>query len=320
MVLTKSSVRQGARRLIVMFVVGLAVAFVAPAAAEASYPGDNGRIAYGDNVASTPTTPHIWTVRPDGSHPKRLTGGNTFDACAAYSPDGQWIAYCKGTLAPVRHIEIWVMRANGEDQHPVTHLGGFAIFPDFSPSGRRIVFTLDTNDGSSDLWLVGAHGGNPHPLTITPGVSEDNAAWSPDGRRIAFLRGAPAFDTSQVWVRDMRTGRERQLTTGQPKDQLPDWSPDGRRIAYTARAGGGPAGGDIYIMNADGTNQHAVITGRSDDFAPTWSPDGKRIAFLRASPTSREVWIADADGTHRHVLHRSGGVQFAPAWQPVDRD
>jgi TolB protein len=282
--------------------------------AEATYPGRNGRLAFGDNVGKAPTAPDIYTVRADGTRARQLTDDDLFDACPAYSPDGRWIAWCKGTVTPERHLEIWVMRANGHHQRPVTHLNGYATFPDFSPDGHQLVFTLVSEDGASDLWTVGVNGKNLKRLTNTPGLVEDNAAWSPDGRYLAFLRGTLDADNAQVWVRNLRNGKEHQLTVDDiPKDQLPDWSPDGRHIAYSARIGDAD---DIYVMRADGSCQHAVITGAADDFAPTWSPDGRHLAFLRLLPTTREVWTSDIDGSDQHPLLQSGGGQYAPAWQP----
>jgi TolB protein len=302
------------RLVVVGLVLTLTAALASTPAAEATYPGRNGRLAFADNVRKAATAPDIYTVRADGTRPRQLTNDDQFDACAAYSPDGRWIAWCKGTVTPERRLEIWIMRADGRHQRQVTRLGGYATFPDFSPDGHRLVFTLVTANGSTDLWTIGVDGRNPRPLTTTSNLSEDNAAWSPDGRRLVFLRGESLADNGQVWVRDLRSGRERQLTTdSNPKDQLPDWSPDGRHIAYAARIGDAD---DIYVMRADGSRQRAVITGPADDFAPTWSPDGRQLAFLRLLPTSREVWTAAIDGSDQRPVLQSGGGQYAPAWQP----
>ena len=88
------------------------------------------------------------------------------------------------------------MRASGRHQRQVTHLNGYATFPDFSPDGGQLVFTLVSEDGATDLWTVGVDGHDPRPLTTTPGLAENNAAWSSDGRRLLVLRAALSVPTT----------------------------------------------------------------------------------------------------------------------------
>jgi Tol biopolymer transport system component len=100
-----------------------------------------------------------------------------------------------------------------------------------------------------------------------------------------------------------------QLTFGgEFKDQVPDWSPDGTKIAYAA---GDP--GDVFVMNADGTNQHAVVSGPTDDFGTAWSPAGGQIAFLRFD--DRTVYVVHEDGSGAHSV-RTYGLEAVPGWQP----
>ena len=59
-----------------------------------------------------------------------------------------------------------------------------------------------------------------------------------------------------------------QLTTAPGDDQDPSWSPDGRRIAFKSARNGEP---DIFVMNADGSNQHLVLHNPEADDAPAWT-------------------------------------------------
>src|ERR1700756_1815255 len=105
--------------------------------ARATYAGaTNGRIAFGMNVNGNVD---VYTALPNGQDLRRLTTDPGFDACAAYSANGQQIAYCSGQAGGP--VQVWTMKQNGTDKQQVTHMTGAAIFPDFSPDGRTIVFT-----------------------------------------------------------------------------------------------------------------------------------------------------------------------------------
>jgi Tol biopolymer transport system component len=112
---------------------------------------------------------------------------------------------------------------------------------------------------------------------------------------------------------------QTQLTfDAQPKDQVPDWSPDGSKIAYLADTHGisdvvNPSWGDIWVMNADGSNQHP-ITHNATVYGTAWSPDGSRIATMDM-PTRTIYTVNAADGSDAQAVH-PGGLQFVPGWQP----
>ena len=73
--------------------------------------------------------------------------------------------------------------------------------------------------------------------------------------------------------------------------------------------------GDIWIIDADGTDPIRRTTDAADDFAPSWSPDGSEIAFLSTRSGIRELFVMNADGSGQHSL-LPGVLAFAPGWQP----
>ena len=281
--------------------------------ARATYPGaTSGRLAFGINVGGNTD---VYTVRPDGQALRRLTEEPGFDACAAYSADGRRIAYCSGQGGGP--VQVWTMKQNGTDKYQVTHLSGPAIFPDFSPDASEIVFTAKpAGSPTRDIYVVGSDGSG---LTrLTSGVG-NNAypAFSPDGSKIVFT--SDRTGTWQVWLMNANGGGQTQLTSDpQPKDQVPDWSPDGSKIAYLADTHGiadtvSPSWGDVWVMNADGSNQEPITSGATY-YGVAWSPDGTRIATLDLP--SRTVYTLNAtDGGDPQAVH-PGGLQFVPGWQP----
>jgi Tol biopolymer transport system component len=280
--------------------------------ARATYGGaTNGRIAFGMNVNGNTD---VYTALPGAEDLRRLTADPGFDACAAYSADGQRIAYCSGQGGGP--VQVWTMKQNGTDKQQVTHMSVTAIFPDFSPDGSKIVFCAGPSTFARDIYVVNSDGSD---LTrLTSGVGNNvYPAFSPDGSKIVFTSNRTG--TSQVWLMNADGSNQRQLTfDSQPKDQVPDWSPDGSKIAYLADTHGiadmGNSWGDIWVMNADGSGQHAITSGASW-YGTAWSPDGSRLATLDF-PSRTVYTINAADGSDVEAVHPGPGVQFVPGWQP----
>jgi len=306
------------KKALAIAALAAACALVALAAlsgsARATYPGaTNGRIAFGMNVNGNTD---VYTALPNGNDLRRLTTDPGFDACAAYSADGRRIAYCSGEGGGP--VQVWTMKQNGTDKQQVTHLSGLAIFPDFSPDGSKIVFSAKPADSPTrDIYVIGSDGSG---LTrLTNGVGNNGyPAFSPDGSKIVFTSNRTG--TSQVYVMNADGSGQAQFTFDpQPKDQVPDWSPDGSKIAYLADTHGisdvvSPSWGDIWVMNADGSGQHAITSGASW-YGTAWSPDGTRIATLDL-PSRTAYTLNASDGSDAQAVHAGPGPQFVPGWQP----
>ena len=103
-------------------------------------------------------------------------------------------------------------------------------------------------------------------------------------------------DASDIWVMNPDGSARTQLTSTPESDSQPDWSPDGTKIAFDRYF---PAAGHtVYVMDADGGNQHLVATATTHFWgaSPSWSPDGTRIAFV--SGAGPRIWTVNADGSN----------------------
>ena len=88
----------------------------------------------------------------------------------------------------------------------------------------------------------------------------------------------------------------------QPDDATPSWSPDGAKIAYSLFDPNAGGGGEIYVMNANGSAQTNLTNDPADDYAPTWSPDGVQIAFSTNRAAVRRLRLRLR--LRRHLRHR----------------
>ncbi len=237
-------------------------------------------------------TEDIYTVDADGSGLMRLTTSEDLEFDPTWSSDGRAIAY--------RHqrdfespIHIFVMNADGSQPRNLTgsqELAGWG--PDWSTDGEWIAWNSATDTTSYfDLGVI--HPDGTGRRVIKPGVYVEYPAWSPDGRRIAFMSPGESTEGSQydIYVMNADGTDVRRLTDSPADDGWPAWSPDGRQIVFSSErddctfsdAENCLTTGDIgpwhtlYVMNADGTDQHR-LTRTFGQFA-VWSPDGQYILF-----------------------------------------
>jgi TolB protein len=238
------------------------------------------------------------------------------NAWAAWSPDGSRIAFVS---TRDRNPEIYVMNADGSDQRRLSRHPGLDMDPVWSPAGDRIAYTSQDDRGHGRIIVVHPDGSGPRPVTDGTLGDELNAAWSPDGRVLAFTvrKGSGA----EVWTAPTAGGAPKKLTdTAKAAAEFPVWSPDGRRLAYLVRT---RSTSEIWTMNADGTDRKALtksLLGRN--IAPSWSPDGRRILFAsdRVDGNRMNVYVMDADGAGVRNVSNSPHEDTHPAWSADGRD
>ena len=188
--------------------------------------------------------------------------------------------------------------------HPATPAA--AAFPG---SNGRIAY-VSSITGNQEIFVVDSDGTNPVNLTKSTGADVD-PAFSADGSKIAFTSSRTG--NSEVFVMNADGSGQTNITNSPGSESEPAWSPDGSKIVFTRFISG--VGGQIWVMNADGTNQVLLAGQRSycgGNSSPAWSPDGARIAFFSVRACSLHTFVMNADGSGQTNL----GEGQNPAWSP----
>jgi dipeptidyl aminopeptidase/acylaminoacyl peptidase len=226
-----------------------------------------------------------------------------------------------------------------------------------SPDGRRVAYTVSHVDLEKDrdiltIWLLTLETGETRQLT--GGMARDtNPRWSPDGRRIAFVRepldagrgASKKGKKAQIYLIAVDGGEPRLLTdASQGVGGGPEWSPDGNWIAFTAGPAGEPRDPqkpyrvtrhiyrmdgmgylddtvhDIYIIPAEGGEAQQLTRDACHNTAPVWSPDGQEILFTTTFwPDSARIEpvlrVVNLEGEIRELV-KAWGSGRAAAWTP----
>jgi TolB protein len=230
---------------------------------------------------------------------------------ASWSPGARRVAF-RWFRPSTGRPAIFVANADGTNRKLVLD---DASTPAWSPDGRLIAFSHASGIGVVDVEQA-LRGNRSSLRDITHTSAErpqEYPSWTADGKRLVFsgYGGSRSYD---IWVVDRDGSNLRDLTPGPSLDYGASWSPDGRTIAFGSNRGLPREGGEIYLMNADGSNVRRVTRG-GKSYAPAWSPDGRLIAFnsLRAGP-GEEVYVMRPDGTAVRRLTNSRGDDMIPRW------
>lgn len=202
--------------------------------------------------------------------------------------------------------QLWEVPADGGQARPLTNAvrdTAEDLDPSFAPDGRRVLFRGERR-GRTGMWLLTAGEPGPRQLTQLPDPDgyHGNAAWSPDGKTVAFVRvlrpdSAGGRPRSTIALLDPVTDSTRELqVTGIPTPNLrdPAWEPGGKRIAVVERMVGAPRGGRMWIVDAGGGAATPLTAATVSALAPAFAPDGHGIAFF--APDSADlvqVWVLD---------------------------
>jgi hypothetical protein len=176
----------------------------------------------------------------------------------------------------------------------------------------KIAFASNRDNGGGtnppDIYVMNPDGSGQTRLTfgVNGGIDPVVPVWSPDGTKIAFS----SFQSNgnyDIYTINANGGGQVNLTNTAVNEFDPAWSNDGSKLAYGR-------GGDIWVMNANGSQQTLLLTNGS---SPSWSPDGTRILFTRNIVGGfDDIFVMNTDGTGVTNLTNNPGGYFSPKWSP----
>jgi TolB protein len=299
----------------------LALASAIPA--HATFPGKNGRIAFGQFTG--PNGGDIFTMNPDGSDVRQLTffGSNGGSAALGnWSPDGSELVFSQ-QASPSEPIQLWTMNADGSNQHLLLDDTSYNDSgAGFSPDGSQIVFhrcPISAAFFQCAIYRVNADGSKftlITPINSNHDIIDLEPAYSQDGRTIAFESLWRDGLIEAIYLMNADGSSIHSLTPPRLGAHGANWSPDGTNIAFSSNDTGPGAfvlSQEIWLIGADngGTtrltftnNQWHGLDTAPRDLAPSWSPQGDAIVFERNSPDGSQsaIYVMNRDGSNQKLI------------------
>ncbi|MBD0285910.1 MAG: PD40 domain-containing protein [Flavisolibacter sp.] len=239
---------------------------------------------------------------------KRISSGKGRTTCAFFTKDNRHIIYASTHLSSA-------------DCPPL---------PDRSKYGNRYIWPVYS---SYDIFMSDTNGKLVKQLTNTPGYDAE-ATLSPDGRYMLFT--SMRDGDLDLYKMDLKTGKTIRITSTLGYDGGAWFSPDGRKIIWRASRPGteaeireykellndglvAPTQMEVFIANADGSDQRQITTLGQANWAPNFLPDGRVIfcsnhEYKRGFPFN--MYIMNPDGTHLEKISRDKGFDAFPMFSP----
>lgn len=269
----------------------------------------------GKNVAfvreTTLRVMDLFTVPFQGGTPHRLTSEGRRLGQFVWAPDGKSIIFTSDREG-VGGRRIWKVSIKGSAIEPENDALLAKLHPGQQPRsalsiGRRRMAYVDDRVDDSSTWRVRLERAGGRVLSrekILQSRDEmDVPRLSADGTRIAFASRLSGADN--IWISDADAHNPLQLTSFSGElVGTPGWSPDGKWLVFDRRPGDHA---QVFMIDAEGRNMHALTEGEYENEVPVWSRDGKTVYFASDRTGRPELWKHDiASGISTQFTHHGG--------------
>ncbi|RME54498.1 MAG: hypothetical protein D6795_04165, partial [Deltaproteobacteria bacterium] len=231
----------------------------------------------------------------------------------SWAPDGRRFVFheWEGTRA-----SLWIYDTGREALRRLT-AGDFQdTYPAWSPDGKWIYF-VSNRSGDRQVWRITPSGRFLQQVTTNEGVKLRVLPLH-DGAALLY---ASRFQSRDLFLLDLHSGREIRLTTDTADDNTGVWSPDGGRIAFISRRGKGYA--QLWFLSVEGGEPivppRLLTPTKTEISSLAWSPDGASIGYIaREGDTSVVRAISPQNGSIGEIAREEGNCDDL-SWDPTNR-
>ncbi len=261
----------------------------------------------------------IYYMHVNGGEPRKITSDATtfIQQGADISPDGSQIVYDRTNDNNSSHDVFAISSLGGTSRKLATG----ATAARWRPDGERVGFIrtrssrTQSESGLIEFLTVKADGSDlrreyADSLFVTAGSYRFNFCWSPDGKSIAWIRSLNA--SSQVLIlRELNTGKERQLTQGNENLDAMVWTADDR-IIFSSNRGGNT---NLWAIPAKGGEAVQVTKGGGPDIGLSVSASGNELVYLQQQRVGY-LWTGGIDGSALRQISFDDRQIWDPSFSP----
>ena len=231
---------------------------------------------------------------------------------AQYSLSGTGsLVYVSGGVQSAQSKLVWVSR-NGAEQSLAAPAHAY-LGPRISPDGRRVAVAIQEQE--AQVWQYDLARETLTRLTFE-GNNNVAPAWTPDGKRIAFISNKEGPQNIFWQLADGSGGLER-LTINQFTQVPISWSPDGRLLAFLEVNPN--TGYDIWVLRLSDRKAQPFLRTPFNESVPRFSPDGRWLAYISNESGRYEVYVQPYPGPGgKWQISTEGGTE--PVWNPKGRE
>ena len=254
----------------------------------------------------------VYIMRADGSNQTNLSNSQGYDGQPRWSPDGQSIVFNSDRDGG---IGLYVMSSDGKNIKQVSKndMDSYA-FPAWSPNGEWISYSKQNFNGKSNVWIVKADGSEHQQLTNTPKSEAGQVHWSPNSQKLLYH--ARRNREYNIYLFDLTSKKEQQLTFLPAADSRPQWSNKGDQIVFLSTRGS-VGRTQLFIMKEDGSQLESLSDGRSQVDDATWLFDDSGLLFVSWQSGVSNVYSVDVKTGEQIAISPAKGYQSQPLPEPA---